>query len=395
MRMRAHYRWVMLILAFLTAFTLHLTIFSYSPLVSEIISEMKLSHVEAGSAFSMCILTLALFRIPWGMLSDRMGFAWVMRIASITIGVFAFLRGFAISYDSLITFQLLLGTGLAAIMPCLPKLVTEWFHKERRGLATGIYVGGFPTGGIFAFTLTPYMLKLMGSWRDVFRLYGMWALVLAILWWILARENEKNRDQPKTSIEKNLIRALKVKETWLLTALSIVAMGNYDTLSTWLPYILQFKGVSSETAGLIALMLPLGFLLASPTIGVLSDWVGLRKPFILILGVVSGFVIFGVTSSSIPVLGIAALLSGFCTVGTLTLLLEIPTELPKMSGIEGSVVGVISSVGNLGPLLMPIMVGYIKDVTGSFTSAIIALSIIAEIAPAVGLMIKETGYRPK
>lgn len=123
-------RWIMLALAFFTAFELHLLLFSYSPLVSEIKLEMGLSETQAGFIFSMCILTLVLLRIPWGLLSDRIGPTATLRLATTIIGIFGLLRGFAINYETLLVYQLLLGAGFAAILPCLPKLVDAWFHKK-------------------------------------------------------------------------------------------------------------------------------------------------------------------------------------------------------------------------------------------------------------------------
>jgi len=64
----------MLSLGFLATFNMHLLLFSYSPLVPNIASELALTNAEVGFLFSISMLTLMIFRIPWGILFDRKGF---------------------------------------------------------------------------------------------------------------------------------------------------------------------------------------------------------------------------------------------------------------------------------------------------------------------------------
>jgi cyanate permease len=389
----------MLTLAFLTAFELHLLLFSYSPLVSKIMPEMGLSYTQASLIFSMCILTLVLLRIPWGLLSDRIGSSATLRLATTIMGIFGLLRGFAINYETLLVYQLLLGVGFAAILPCLPKLVDAWFEKKV-GPATGVYVAGFPIGEIAGFGLTPHILAFTGNWRNVFHIYGIFGLVLTALWWTISKEPSRRRSEVlahrsilNTSLKKEVAKVLRVKEVWILTGLCISAMGCYDTLATWLPSMLEFRNVPPEIAGLMASMLPLGFLLAGPTIGASSDRVGLRRPFIWILGLASGAAILAIPISSDIPLWVTIFLAGFCTAGIVTLILVIPTELPEIARLVATSVGLISSLGNIGAFTFPIAVGYLKDTTGSFLPAMVMLALIAEITLILGLLMKETGRK--
>lgn len=389
----------MLTLAFLTAFEVHLLLFSYSPLVSQIKLEMELSDTQAGFIFSISILTLILLRIPWSLLSDRIGFSTTLRLATTIMAVFGFLRGFAINYETLLVYQLLLGTGFAAILPCLPKLVESWFQKKV-GLTTGVYVMGFPAGEIAALGFTPYLLASTGNWRNIFHVYGIVGLILAALWWTMSKEPETGRKEnfaykstPTTSLKGDFSSVLRMKEVWILTGLCICAMGCYDTIVTWLPHMLELKNIPSEIAGLMASMMPLGFLLAGPTVGTFSDRIGLRRPFIWILGLASGPVILALGLFSDAPLWVAISLVGFCTTGILTLVLIIPTELPEMTRLVASSVGVISSLGNIGTFLFPIAVGYLKDTTGSFLPAMAMLAAVAETTIILGLLMRETGRK--
>jgi len=271
---------------------------------------------------------------------------------------------------------------------------------QKVGPATGIYVAGFPVGEIVVLSLTPYLLASLGSWRNVFHTYGILGLILTALWWTMTKEPVRSRNEAtahrsnlNTSLKEEFFSILKIKEIWILTGLCICAMGCYDTILTWLPRMLELRGIPLEIAGLMATLMPLGFLLAGPTIGTFSDRVGLRRPFLWILGLISGPAILVVAMSSDIALWAAIFLTGFCTTGSLTLILIIPTELPEAAHLVASSVGLISSLGNIGTFLLPIAVGYLKDTTGSFLPAMVMLAAIAEVTFILGILMRETGRK--
>ncbi len=397
-----HHAWLMLFLAFLTSFTMHLLLFSYSSIKESIILEMHLTYAEAGLIFSISVFALVLLRIPWGILMDRIEVKWATGLALTLLGVFGVLRSFAVNYETLLLFQLFLGVGFAAVMPCLPKLVASWFPPERTGFAMGVAISGFAIGDIVGLSGTPYLLMLLGNWRQVFLVYGLWAFMLIVFWWILSRGSDQDRELSLAHYAQNnpvtlkaFVGLLKVKQLWLLTGLYLCAGAIYDTLLIWLPSLLESEGVSQITAGLLTSMLPLGFLIASFAIGIMSDKAGLRKPFILVLGLFSGPVIFAVGTFPPSSVWFVAFVTGLCTVGILTLVLTIPVELQETKASVASAVGLITSAGNLGSFIIPPVVGQIRDITGSFLWAVLLLALLGELIFVLGLPIAETGRKGK
>lgn len=382
----------LMILGFLTAFTLHLLLFSYSPLIPLVIKEMGISHAEAGFIFSISMLAILLLRIPLGFLSDRIGFVATMKWATVFIGVFSFLRGFSPNYYILLASQLLLGAGFAAVLPCLAKMVNVMFQKKA-GFATGIYVLGFPIGELVGLSVTPTLLSaLNGDWRMVFKIFSVCSLILTVLWWLVDIKSPKQLRRLVDTKSKGMFKGLiKVKQIWILGGLCICSMGCYDTLLTWLPRILELKGISALEASITASIFPLGFLLAGPVVGTLSDKRGLRKPFIWVLGLASMISLMLILYLSQVSLWGTILLAGFALSGILTLVLVIPTEHPELSRFVGGAVGLISSMGNIGSIFFPIIVGFLIDITSSPTLPLAVLAIISGTTVIVNLAVKETG----
>ena len=367
---KSRYRWVMLAFSFIIAFLLHLLLFSTAPMVTVIMEEMNLSHADFGIIFSVAMMSLILFRIPWGMTGDRIGYLNAFRIAIPIIAACAVLRAFSSGYLSLMFSQFFLGLGLASVIPCLPLLVKEW-APDSPGLSTGVYVSGFAAGNATALALTPQLLEVMG-WRDVLLLYGGLSVIISLLWWIGARSMVKSDSGLQLT---SFTRILRDKYVWILLLLMVAAMGSYDTLATWMPKVMEMKGLDKALASL----LPLGFFLAGPVIGWMSDRFTNIRLIITLLGIIATVSIVGINYLKPPLLLLSIFSSGFSTIGVVTLGLALPTQHDRLSGSAGSVIGVVSALGNIGPLVMPVLFGLLIDITGTFYASVIMVGTIAGI----------------
>jgi nitrate/nitrite transporter NarK len=54
-----------------------------------------------------------------------------------------------------------------------------------------------------------------------------------------------------------------------------------------------------------------------------------------------------------------------------------PARHERLSSSIGSVVGLTSSLGNVGPLTMPVIFGFLIDVTGTFYASVVSVAVLA------------------
>lgn len=370
----------MLILAFSSAFLLPLLFVGVAPMVTAIMTEMSLSHAEFGFIFSMAVLSLMLFRVPWGMLGDRIGYRNAFRIALPLIAVFAVIRALAPGYVTFLISQFFLGVGLAVLMPCLPLIVKEW-TPERPGFATGLYISGFAAGNVAALGLTPCLLDLL-SWRHILLAYSGLAIILALIWWTIARSTAR----PTSGLQfKSFLKILKDRYVWVLLLFMIASAGSYDTMAAWLPKILDVKGLAPT----LATLLPLGFFLAGPTVGLLSDRFQNTRAIVALLGIIAALAIIGINYAPFSLLLLCIFVAGFATMGVLTIILSVPTHHQRLAPVAASVVGLISSLGNLTSLFMPVLFGYLIDVTGTFQVSLFTVAAHAGVILIVGSWMSE------
>jgi cyanate permease len=158
---------------------------------------------------------------------------------------------------------------------------------------------------------------------------------------------------------------------------------------------MKSQGFDAFQASYVASMLPAGFLFSAIVIGAFSDRLGLRKPFVLVMGAASGPMIFltGIVAG-LPVY-VTAFLSGLFTVGVLTIVLAVPVETPNLSRSLSSVLGIVASVGNLGSFVLPTVVGQLRDVSGTFLLSMLMLAVVGEGMLILGLLLPETGRKGK
>ena len=115
--------------------------------------------------------------------------AWIDRIGTklgyaITIVVWSIagmLHAVARSVTGFVFARIGLGIGEAGNFPAGVKTVAEWFPKDERGLATGIFNAGTSVGVVMALFIVPMILNYAG-WQEVFWITGALGFVWLILW---------------------------------------------------------------------------------------------------------------------------------------------------------------------------------------------------------------------
>lgn len=108
-----------------------------------------------------------------------------------------------------------------------------------------------------------------------------------------------------------------------------------------------------------------------------------------ILGAVATASILGINYAPTPVMLLCLFLSGFSIIGVLTITLTLPVEHERLSQSAGSVVGLISSLGNIGPLLMPVTFGLLIDITGTFRVSLLFVAVVVGVTFILGSRVRE------
>jgi CP family cyanate transporter-like MFS transporter len=137
------------------------------------------------------------------------------------------------------------------------------------------------------------------------------------------------------------------------------------------------------------MLLSLGFFLAGPTVGLLSDKFQDTRNMVALLGIISAAAIVGINYAPFSLLLLCIFVAGFATMGVLTITLSVPTHHQRLASVAASVVGLISSLGNLTSLIMPAVFGYLIDVTGTFQASLFTIAALVGVTLVVASRMSE------
>jgi MFS family permease len=368
--MADNYRWVILIVVYLSILAFTLIFQSIPPILPFILSELHLTYAQSGLLMSLFALPGIFVSILGGFLADRYG------MRSLGIGCFllmiggTLLVGLGINLQVLGTGRIIAGVGAFTLSVFLPKLLSQWFKERELGLAMGIFNTGVPLGSVVCFGLFGKMGSLWG-WRVPILLTGIYSLMTFILFLILYRLSPPQRigeDKP-LPIHKSLKQI--GYPIWFVGFSWLWFNAAFVSFATFAPNFFLQKGYTIEQSGLLIGIPLLGSLLFSAPIGYLVDRFKHQEWFIGMgaIALTISALFFNFNSSFL----LLVILMGIFSAMIPAPIYSLPPEILKIENV-GLGFGIISTCSSVGLFIAPYLVGKTKDLTGSHTWSFILIS---------------------
>jgi NNP family nitrate/nitrite transporter-like MFS transporter len=342
---------------------------SESAQMAELERRLQLTEFQVGVALALPVLLGSLGRIPMGILTDRLGGRRVFLLVLLGSLPPALLMPFVGDYAALLACGFFFGLPLA-VFPVGVGFVNGWYPPHRQGLALGVYGAGNIGQSLAAFG-APVLAAAAGfAW-------GFWAFAgLAAAW--LGLFAALARDAPRSGPAKtwgDFLRPLGEPMSWDLSLYYFLTFGGFVAMSIYLPKFLRGMfdltpmDAGFRTAGFVVLatvMRPVG--------GWLADRVGGSRILIGVFPAVAVFAVFlacpMMSTFTAGALGMAAAIG----LGNGAVFRLVPDYFPR---VAGSVSGLVGAAGGLGGFFPPLVVGALRQSTGSFTPGFVLLSIFA------------------
>ena len=283
---------------------------------------------------------------------------------------------------------IIIGLGVA-IGNIVPSLITRRDFPTRIGGVMGMIAGAISFSAAVAALITYPLATQLGSWREALAVWAILPLIIFIIWQFYRTPITK--DVPLTT-PHNMKALLRNPLAWSLTFYFGFQSVNFHSMNTWLPTILREAGTDPVTAGnqlalLVLIGLPTG-LFVPPLAARFTSQVGLCVTFVAIFTVglvgIYSFAIYGLWPAAtwlwVLLLGIG-LGSSFPLALTLVLLRSGSPETSRELGSFMQGGGYIISA--TGPLIM----GFLRDVTNSWSAAFVALGIALLIQLISGVIV--------
>lgn len=360
--------------------------------------EFGLSDVELSWISAVAVLNGSMWRLPAGMLADRIGGRKVFTYLLASGAVAAWCVQYASSYAMLLVLAFLVGfvgnsfsVGVA--------WNSAWFTKNRQGFALGLFGAGnvgasvtkFIGPVIIAATAgSTYIAGVQGGWRFIPALYAVLLAIWAVLTWFITPSQDRMPGSAKPLGE--MLAPLKRVQVWRFSLYYVVVFGAYVALSAVMPaYYIDNFGLDLTTAGLITATFIFPASLLRPLGGWASDKWGARKAmyftfFVMLaataaLAIPSGVrtetdasgAVVSQTPFGLPLWAFVLLVfivGCAMGIGKAGVYKHIPTYFPTNVGSVGGLVGML---GGLGGFFLPPVFAYTKLFTGVSSSTFVVL----------------------
>lgn len=351
------------------AFALCFAVFgSVSAMMPILKARLGLNPLQVSVALAVPVLLGSLGRIPLGMLTDRYGGRLVFSIVMALSIVPAVLMGFVSQTWQLMVCGFFVGIALASFSAGTG-FVSGWFPPERQGFALGVYGAGNVGQSLAAFG-SPVLVSAFGfKW-------GFWTFALLLfVWLIIYWMNAENAPQGSVKSFKELMSPLKDGRSWILSLYYFLTFGGFVAMAVYLPILLTevFNltpgDAGARTAGFVLLataMRPVG--------GIMADKIGGRRILLWVFAITAAMAIFlacpSIYTFTVGALGMAAAIG----LGNGAVFKLVPQYFPQS---VGAVTGLVGAWGGLGGFFPPLVLGGIRQTTGTFTFGFVLLSLFA------------------
>jgi NNP family nitrate/nitrite transporter-like MFS transporter len=322
--------------------------------------DFGLTASQKGLLVAVPILGGSLFRIPMGLLTDRIGPKKTGLIGQLIV-LIPLTWGWLYGHDfpQMMALGLLLGVAGASFAVALP-LASRWYPPQHQGLAMGI-AGAGNSGTVLAALLAPRLAEVLG-WHGVFGLALIPVVLTCAVYLVLAKDSP---EQPAPKPWGEYFAVLREADTWWFNVLYSVTFGGFVGLASFLAIFFHDQyGLSKIMAGNFTALCVFAGSMFRPLGGYLADRVGGLRMLKVLFGAVA-VLMFGVGLLPPLPLETALLFLGMLCLGmgNGAVFQLVPQRFRQTIGV---VTGIVGAAGGLGGFILPSFLGIFKDITGSY-----------------------------
>ena len=372
--------------------------------------DLALSATAYGMALTVFYAAYTLCEIPSNLMLVKFGARlWIARIM-ITWGLASAATMFAVDMWSLYGIRAAVGAAEAGLLPGILLYLTYWFPRSFRGRANALFIMGIPATVAVASTISGFILQMDGflglaGWRWLFLLEGLPAVFLGVIClfylddgpvqasWLNEHEKQEiaarlERDstvEQTVATKRGILSQLGSRDVVLLSVAYFGLVTSLNANTTWVPQIVRAlaQGASYAVIGLLTALPAIVTVGVMPLWGASSDrhderdW-HLRVAMLL---AASGWVlVIAFDMPAVRYLGLVLVSVGsFCgmlTFWTFPASTAILSPEARPAGIA-----LINCIGiGGGSAIGPVVIGYLKDLTGSFTAGLVYVVVMLIIA---------------
>jgi MFS transporter, ACS family, tartrate transporter len=356
------------------------------------------------------------FQVPSNVILQRVGARRWIALLMVVWGFISTSMLLVRTVPGFYELRFVLGAAEAGFFPGVILYLRNWFPEWTRARTVARFMTAAPLAGVIGSPVSGALLNLnqrwgLSGWQWLFLMEGLPAILLGVVVWIYLTDHaqeahwlaEEERTwllealNPKShaagsSTPTGVFEALRDVRMWMLAfvyfGLTTVMYG----IGLWLPTLIHsISGVGNLGIGFLSAIPYVAAAVSMVIVGMHSDHTHERRWHTALpafVGAVALVLVAYSTSVGVSVAAISvALLTTFSSMGPFW---AMPTAI--LSGTAAAVgIALINSVGNLGGLAGPWVIGAIKRATGAFQGGLLVVAAGLVVSGVIVLVTKLPG----
>jgi ACS family tartrate transporter-like MFS transporter len=372
-----------------------------------------LSPTAFGLGGGLFFIGYFLFEVPSNLILHRVGARlWIARVM-VTWGIVSAASAFVVGPNSFYALRFVLGVAEAGFFPGIILYLSLWFPVRQRAVAAAWFMAAAPISTAIGSPISGAIMKLppvagLANWQMLYILEAVPAIILG--WvvlkymtdspskahWMQPEEREwlmaklKAEAEARESHAGHTAGALSALRDPRVLALALIYFGTSAglyTLGLWAPLIIRQYGFGSFETGLIAGIPSVLAVIAMIWWARHSDRTEERTWHVVIPCVLAclGFVLVGEASTALMVV-LALVVVNIGIAAAKAPLWAMPSMFLSGAGAAAGI-AMINSVGNLGGFVGPFVIGWLKNVTGTYSAGLYVVAATLAVSAVVTVML--------
>ncbi|MDR3097207.1 MAG: MFS transporter [Paraburkholderia sp.] len=389
--MKEKARWMVVFFCFLAIAVNYIDRANLAVAAPHIMKEFGLGPASMGLLLSGFFWTYAVMQLPFGWFVDRVGARLALPLAVGWWSVFTAATAGAGGFAAMFGCRLMLGVGEAGAYPSCAKLVSQWFERDERALATSIFDSGSRVGSALSLPVVAAIIAAWG-WKASFVITGALGLVWIVGWAMIYREpaaqaafarGQASAADAATGAQARPASAIRWTTLFRYRTVWGMMLGFFCLnfviyfFITWFPsYLVEARGFSLKSLGTLG-TLPA---IASIPGGWLGGWISdtlVRRGWSLTAArktcIVGGMLLSSVITLTAVAPGIYEMLALFAVAyaslaAAAASIWSLPADVAPTPQHVASIAGIQNFASNLAGIALTTFTGIMLQLTkGSFT----------------------------
>ncbi len=370
---RGGFRWVLLLIAWAAFFMSFADRLAWSNLAGAVSKSLSLPLAGLGVFVTAFYIGYSLSNVLAGFAGDWIGPRVTLAGSLVALGASTFFFGSVTSITMGLLLQVLMGLTAGADYVAGVKLIATWFGKLERGRAMGLFMTATSLAVVVTNIVVPMLLSRFG-WESAYRVLGLVTIGLGAVAFLIVRDAPGQSDGGRG--KPDLAALWHNRELRLLGLAGFGALWGTWGFAFWAGTLMvRGHGLSVAQSGFVVALFGAGAIVAKPLIGLLSDLLGGRRKA-LVIACLAFFVVMMLVFSQLSTLSGFAIAGPLLGIGAFAYspLMNLMVAEASGAGLASSGAGVTNAFWGLGNVIVPSLLGFVFQATGSFVLACLTLS---------------------